>query len=206
MVRFVKLNRIARVLIFVVRAVIAIVNLIYFIGPTGTDVIESDQSLYRTINELSSTSKLFAPLDEPIVTEFVAVSFPMGVSRKHEDFRGYDRYVIFGGQGDPVGYVYEVQEDLRCPVCNNVRLLVALDAAGEIKEIQVLESLELSGDPMPVAEESRFFKQFTSDRNEASKGQPSFVLGENVDGITGATKSSIHITEALNRLLFTHRG
>ena len=205
MVRFLKLNGIARVLIFVIGAAIAAVNLIYLIGPDGTDEVESDQSLYRTTNELASTSKLFAPLDELIVSEFVAVSFPMGVSRKHEDFRGYDRYVIFGGQGDRVGYVYEVQEDLRCPVCNNVRLFVALDAAGEVKEIQALEPLELSGDPMPATEESRFFKQFMSDRNEASN-EPSFVLRENVDGITGATKSSIHIVDALNRLLFTHRN
>ena len=193
-------------MIFVVGAVIAAVNLIYLMGPGGTNEVESDPSLYRTTNELASTSKLFAPLDEPIVTEFVEVSFPMAESLKHEYFRGYDRYVIFGGKHDPVGYVYEVQEDLRCPVCNNVRLLVALDAAGEINEILALEPLELSGDPMPVAEESRFFKQFTSDRNEASNGQPSFVLGENVDGITGATKSSIHIVDALNRLLFTHRN
>ena len=205
MARLLKLNRIACVLIFVVGAVIATVNLIFLIGPGGTDEVESAPSLYRTTNELSSTSKLFAPLDEPIVTEFVAVSFPMGVSRKHEDFRGFNRYVILGGQGDPVGYIYEVQEDLRCPVCNNVRLLVALDAAGEIKEIQVLEPLELSGVPLPAEDETRFFAQFTSDRSEASNG-PSYVLGENVDGITGATKSSIHITEALNRLLFTRRG
>ena len=91
-------------------------------------------------------------------------------------------------------------------MCNNVRLLVALDDAGEILEIQALEPLELSGDPMPVAEESRFFKQFTSDRNESSNGQASFLLGENVDVITGATKSSIHIVESLNKLLITHRG
>ena len=185
--------------------VVVAMNLIYLMGPAGNDVIGHDPSLYRTSNELAGMSNLFPPLDEPTVSEFVSVTFPMAESRKHEDFRGYDRYVIFGEQGDPVGYVYEVQEDLRCPVCNNVRLLVALDAAGEIKEIQVLEPLELSGDPMPVAEESRFFKQFTSDRNEAPH-EPSYVLGENVDGITSATKSSIHIVDALNRLLFTHRG
>ena len=129
----------------------------------------------------------------------------MAESWNHEDFRGYNRYAVLGRRGDIIGYVYEVQEDLRCPVCNNVRLLVAFNATGEIREIQALEPLELSGDPMPDAEESRFFKQFTADRNEASNGQPSFLLSENVDGITGATKSSIHIVDALNRLLFTHR-
>ena len=91
------------------------------------------------------------------------------------------------------------------PCATTFRLLVALDAAGEIKEIQALEPLELSGDPMPVEDETGFFRQFTSDREEAPH-EPSYVLGENVDGITGATKSSIHIVDALNRLLFTHRG
>lgn len=188
-----------------VGAAIVVVNLVYLMGPAGTDVVGSDLSLYRTSNGPTGRSNLFPPLDEPTVSGFVSTAFPMAGSRKHEGFRGYDRYVIFGGKGDPVGYVYEIQEDLRCPVCNNVRLLVALDSVGQIREIQALEPLELSGDPMPVEDETRFFRQFKSDRNEASH-EPSYVLGENVDGITGATKSSIHIVEALNRLLFTHRG
>lgn len=192
-------------LIFGIGAVIVAVNLVYFMGPAGTDVVGSAPSLYGISNEAAGTSNLFPPLDERTVLEFVSITFPMAEFRKQEDFRGYDRYVIFGGQDDPVGYVYEVQDDLRCPVCNNVRLLVALDAAGEIKEIQALEPLELSGDPLPAEDETRFFAQFTSDRNEVSNG-PSYVLGENVDGITGATKSSNHIVDALNRLLFTHRG
>ncbi len=188
-------------------AVISIVtvNLVYLMGPAGTDVMGSDPSLYGTPVEEAVEPELFPPLDKLTVSEFVSITFPQAESRKHEDFRGYDRYVIFGGQDDPIGYVYEIQEDLRCPVCNNVRLLVALDAAGEIKEIQALEPLELSGDPMPVEDETGFFRQFTSDREEAPH-EPSYVLGENVDGITGATKSSIHIVDALNRLLFTHRG
>ncbi len=181
------------------------VNLIYLMGSAGTDVMGSAPSLYGTPVEEAGAPELFPPLDKLTVSEFVSITFPIAESRKHEDFRGYDRYVIFGGQDDPVGYVYEIQEDLRCPVCKNVRLLVALEAAGEIKEIQALEPLELSGDPMPVEDETGFFRQFTSDRDEAPH-EPSYVLGENVDGITGATKSSIHIVDALNRLLFTHRG
>ena len=115
--------------------VVVAVNLIYLMGSGGTDVVGSDPSLYRMSNELAGMSNLFPPLDEPTVSEFVSVTFHMAESRKHEDFRGYDRYVIFGEQGDPVGYVYEVQEDLRFPVCNNVRLLVALEADGGIREI-----------------------------------------------------------------------
>ena len=192
-------------LIFGAGAVVVVVNLSFLLGPAGTDVVGSDPSVYRTSNGLTGRSNLFPPLDERTVSEFVSITFPMAESRKQEDFRGYDRYVIFGGQDDPIGYVYEIQDDLRCPVCNNVRLLVALDAAGEIMEIQTLEPLELSGDPMPVEDETGFFRQFTSDHNDASNG-PSYVLAKNVDGITGATKSSIHIVDALNRLLFTHRG
>ena len=192
-------------LIFGIGAVIVAMNLVYFMGPAGTDVVGPDPALYGISNELSGRSNLFPPLNERTVSEFVSVSFPMAESRKQEDFRGYDRYVIFGGQDDPIGYVYEIQDDLRCPVCNNVRLLVALNAGGEIKEIQALEPLELSGDPMPVEDETGFFRQFTSDHKEASNG-PSYVLGKNVDGITGATKSSIHIVDALNRLLIAHRG
>ena len=200
-----KRNRIAGIVVAGAVVSIVTVNLVYLMGPVGTDVMGSDPSLYGTPVEEAGAPELFPPLDKLTVSEFVSITFPKVESWKHEDFRGYDRYVIFGGQDDPIGYVYEIQEDLRCPVCNNVRLLVALDAAGEIKEIQALEPLELSGDPMPAEDETGFFRQFTSDRDEAPH-EPSYVLGENVDGITGATKSSIHIVDALNRLLFTHRG
>ena len=198
-------NQMAIMLIFGIGAIIAVVNLVYILEPTGTDVVGTNSSLYSASVELARASNLFPPLDERTISEFISTTFPMAESQTHEDFRGYDRYVIFGGQNDPIGYVYEVQEDLRCPVCNNVRLLVALGAAGEIREIQVLEPLELSGDPLPAEDGTRFFRQFTSDRNEVSN-EAFYVLGENIDGITGATKSSIHIVDALNKLLFTHRG
>ncbi len=186
-------------------AVVVVVNLFFLMDSSLTDVAGSNQSRNGMSNELRGTSNLFPLLEGRTVSKFVSVTFPAAESRQREDFRGYDRYVLFGGQDDPIGYVYEIQSDLRCPVCNNVRLLIALDAAGEIREIQALEPLELSGEPLPVEDEIRFFTQFTSDRNEASNG-PSYVLGVNVDGITGATKSSVHIVDALNKLLNTHRG
>ena len=185
--QYLKLNRLAGIVIYGVGVAILTVNLVYLLGSNRTEVVDR--------------SNLFPPLDKLTVSEFVSDTFPMAESQDHEDFRGYDRYVIFGRQDDPIGYVYEIQEDLRCPVCNNVRLLVALDSADEIREIQALEPLELSGEPLPVEDETRFFAQFKSDLSVTS-----FVLGENVDGITGATKSSIHIVDSINKLLITHRG
>lgn len=205
MVQYLKRNRITGMLIYAVGTTVVIANIVYLMGTAETDVVGSAPSRYGISNESTGTSNLFPPLDVRTVSEFVSITFPMAESQAHEDFRGYDRYVIFGGQEDPIGYVYEIQDDLRCPVCNNIRLYVALDAAGEIKEIQALEPLELSGEPLPVEDEIRFLRQFISDRNEPSNG-PSYVLGENVDGITGATKSSIHIVDALNKLLITHRS
>ena len=191
----------ARVSITGAGCVIVAVNLINFMGPAGTDVVGPDPSLYRTSNELAGVSNLFPLLDELTVSEFVSETFPMAESRNHESFRGYERYVVFGRQDNPIGFIYEIQEDLRCSVCNNVRLLVALDGAGEIREIKVLESLELSGEPMPLNDEVKFINQF-----RLNPSVTPFVLGENVDGITGATESSIHIVDALNRLLFAHRS
>ena len=184
---------------------IVVVVCYYFIESTNTKMSSSASKTYRTTYESTNAYHLFPLLNELTVSGFILDVFPMAESREQENFRGYSRFVVFDRQNDPIGFVYEVQEDLRCPVCNNVRLLVALDAVSEIKEIQVLEPLELSGEPLPVEDETRFFAQFTLDRNEAFN-EPSYVLGENVDGITGATKSSIHIVDALNRLLFTHRG
>lgn len=205
MVQYLKRDRTAGALIAGTVVAILVVILVYLTGPAGTDVAGFDPSIYEPPVDPTGAPDLFPPLDPLTVSEFVSVTFPAAESRRREDFRGYGRYVIYGKQVDPIGYVYEIQEDLRCPVCNNVRLLVALNADGEIKEIQALEPLELSGEPLPVDDETRFFAQFTSDRNEASH-EPFYVLGENIDGITGATKSSIHIVDALNRLLFTHRG
>ena len=204
-----KRNRKMGILVVGVLTVVMAVNIVLISGLAGFDSKRSGKSAAGTATgsdasyygRPSGTSGLFPPLAHQTVTDFITLAFPDAGSRLQELFRGYDRYSVFDGDLTLIGYVYEVKEDLRCPVCNNVRLLVALEVDGEIKEIQAIEPLELSGEPLPVEDEIRFFRQFTSQENGAS-----YVLGENVDGITGATKSSIHIVDALNRLLFTHRA
>lgn len=186
----------------IIGVVVVVVNLVYLFRHSYNDeVIYSQVPNLGSGGDSITSSEVFPPLDDHVLTEFTISAFPDNHSSKHEKFRGYDRYVVFDEQIDTVGYVYEIQEDLKCPVCNNVRMLVALDDLGRIQDIRVLEPLELYGEPLSVEDETRFLRQFKSKRNLHF-----YVLGENIDGITGATKSSIHIVDALNRLKHNHQG
>lgn len=193
---------ILRTMFLITGVVIAVVNIVYLSGHScDDDVIYSHVSNLGSGSGSITSSDIFPPLDDRILREFTISAFSESYSSKHEKFRGYDRYVVFDERIDTVGYVYEIQEDLKCPVCNNVRMLVALDDLGRLHDIRVLEPLELSGEPLSVEDETRFLRQFKSKPNLHF-----YVLGENIDGITGATKSSIHIVDALNRLRHIHRG
>lgn len=70
---------------------------------------------------------------------------------------------------------------------------VGIDAAGKVKEIQILEYLESYGYEVADASWRRQFVGKTSDA--------AFKLGKDVENISGATLSSKHITDGVKRVM-----
>lgn len=75
---------------------------------------------------------------------------------------------------------------------------VALDAAGAVKGIEILEYRETHGDEV---RDARWREQFTGQRYGAR-----LKLGADVDNISGATLSCKHIAEGVRRVLALHEA
>jgi peroxiredoxin len=91
-----------------------------------------------------------------------------------------------------------VQKDILCDVCSDVHFVYTLDQEGIYRNILPVISLELYGTPIKGTE---FLQQFIGKSHHEV-----FVAGDNVDTITGATKSSKKVIEGLNETenLFKH--
>lgn len=74
----------------------------------------------------------------------------------------------------------------------NMTVMVAFDTAGTIKQIKVTEQTETKGIGSKVAASSEYWSRY--------EGLPAeqLVLGEDVDAVTGATRSSRALLEAVN--------
>jgi peroxiredoxin len=94
------------------------------------------------------------------------------------------------GRGGAREYGRFVAKDVLCDVCSDVHFIYTLDASGVIRNIVMIESLELYGTPI---EGTEFLQQFIG-----RSYHETLVPGENVDVIAGATKSSLKIIEGLN--------
>lgn len=73
---------------------------------------------------------------------------------------------------------------------------LALDAAGAVQQIEVLQYLETYGDQIRNA---KWRAQFTGKRTGAV-----LKVDEDIQNISGATLSCVHITDGVKRLLATH--
>jgi peroxiredoxin len=91
-----------------------------------------------------------------------------------------------------------VQKDILCDVCSDVHFVYTLDQEGIYRNILPVISLELYGTPIKGTE---FLQQFIGKSHHEV-----FVADDNVDTITGATKSSKKVIEGLNETenLFKH--
>jgi peroxiredoxin len=97
---------------------------------------------------------------------------------------------VGGFQGGRKEYARFVQKDTLCDVCPDVHFLYTIDESGVIDNMVMIQSLERYGTPIEGRE---FLQQFIGKSHHET-----FVVGEMVDVIAGATKSSLKIIEGLN--------
>lgn len=83
--------------------------------------------------------------------------------------------------GKTVGYVVDAYIPNRCPMCNDTQFLLAASKGLKITTIRAIQPIELYGVPMKADVVEKFLSQF--------KGRGPTEAPEEVDGITGATKT-----------------
>ncbi|MBI2875940.1 MAG: redoxin domain-containing protein [Candidatus Tectomicrobia bacterium] len=88
-------------------------------------------------------------------------------------------------------FIREVFKDILCDVCTNIHYVYSFDPSGKVKNIVMIENIDLYG--MPVEG-----KDFLDRIVAASNPQQPLHLKKEIDGITGATQSSKLILEGIN--------
>ncbi len=90
--------------------------------------------------------------------------------------------------------VREVFKDVLCDVCTNVHFVYAFDQSAKIKNIVLIESIDLYGVPIDA-------QDFLQDLIKVSGTKLPLRLRTDVDALTGATQSCKLIIEGINETL-----
>ena len=98
-------------------------------------------------------------------------------------------YYVFNGT-DPVGFCANVTPN---GYVGAIQMMVGITASGEIRGVRIVEMSETSGVGSKTGSDS-FLAQFLGNTGV-------FAVGDNVDGIAGATISSKAVTEGVNMAL-----
>lgn len=118
---------------------------------------------------------------EPGVTAFDKVTL--------ED--GRNIYIGTSTVGNEKLIVREVFRDVLCDVCTNVHFVYSFDYKGTIRNIVLVESIDLYGEPIDPQE---FIQRLIQKANDKLP----LKLREDIDALTGATQSCKLILEGIN--------
>jgi peroxiredoxin len=137
------------------------------------------------------TSYLTEELPYELLLEYLEKAAP-GVEYFDKLTLGEDQVVYVGTTKDNKKILARpVFKDILCDTCNNVHFVYSFDQKGKIKDIVLIEYIDIHG--MPI-EAQGFFQRLIE---QANRKLP-LVFKEDIDGITGATQSSKLILEGLN--------
>lgn len=143
--------------------------------------------------EQSRLEAVFPRLPDEKLSELLNRFFP-GFTSYHREIRGsLVRYEVSQGWTS-LGVAYQIREDIPCPVCADVRALVKVQNGG-IGDIILIEPFHLYGEPMPAELQQSFIAQF-----ENNEIRERMMVGFNVDGISGATKSAERFVSGIYRI------
>ena len=143
--------------------------------------------------EQSRLEAVFPRLSDEKLRELLSRFFPGFTSYSRETRASLVRYEVTQGWTS-LGVAYQIREDISCPVCADVRALVEVQD-GKIGDVILIDPFHLYGEPMPAELQQSFIAQF-----ENQKIKERMLVGFNVDGISGATKSAEKFANGIYRI------
>jgi len=168
----------------------------FIINKKGAIRYISDQlSLSNLMSILTKLKSYFREeLPEAELMKYIQAAAP-GVQKFNKIILDNNMPVYIGSSasGEKI-LVREVFKDVLCDVCTNVHFVYAFDQTGKIKNIVLIESIDLYG--VPIDAES-----FLQDLIKLAGTKLPLTLRKDVDALTGATQSCKLIIEGLNETL-----
>jgi hypothetical protein len=166
---------------------------VFIINKKGLIRYVQDQISLDNLNAVLAkvTSYYREELPDNLLMDYIRKAAP-GV-KKFEKIMTGDEQTVYAGiaeNGEKL-FVRQVFKDVFCDVCTNVHFVYSFDEKGKIKNIALIESVDLYG--VPIAAED--FLQRVIEK--AAQKLP-LKLKKDVDALTGATQSCKLILEGLN--------
>ncbi len=109
-----------------------------------------------------------------------------------DEATGCDYSAALSDSGETIGYA--VTSTGKGGYSGDITLMVGIDAEGKVVELSFLEINETPSIGMKLTGNAEWLAQFSGLNGHA-------VLGDNVDAVSGATKTSQGITDAVNNAL-----
>jgi hypothetical protein len=97
--------------------------------------------------------------------------------------------------GKAAGWVVDAYNPIKCPICGDVQFLMAVSPEFKALDVRPVRQLERRGRKLDEAEVTKFMGQF---KRELPKTEPL-----KVDGISGATKTTMAYEQAMNEVIKT---
>lgn len=166
---------------------------VFIINKRGKIRYISDQvSLDNVASVLTKVKSYFREeLPEEILLEYMATAAP-GVKKFQRINLDQDKVIYVGkDQSGKIVLGREVFKDVLCDVCTNAHFVYSFDLAGKIKNIVLIERINLYGEFIDAPD---FIQRLVQNADRKLPLQ----LKEDLDGITGATQTSKLFLEGLN--------
>ena len=151
-------------------------------------------AMKRLIGQMKGDNSFKGPLTVDVAA-YAKEIFGAGVALKNisggtEDPIAYHRVTR---EGKPLGWVVEAYHAIGCPICSDAQFVLATDNKLAITDLRPARELERWGAKLPDADKTKFVAQF--------KGKTPDAAPLKVDGISGATKTTLAYQATINEVL-----
>ena len=151
-------------------------------------------AMKRLIGQMKGDNSFKGPLQVDLAA-YAKEIFGAGVALKNipgdkDDPISYHRVTR---DGKPLGWVVDAYHSIGCPICSDAQFVLATDNNLAIADLRPARELERWGAKLPDAETTKFVAQFKNKTPDAAPLK--------VDGISGATKTSLAYQATINAVL-----
>ena len=140
--------------------------------------------------EQRALNDIFPVLSEETTFTNLRKLFPF-MTHYNQKIKGkYIKYNAFV-ENQYSGYAYQVRENILCPVCKDVRFMVKIHN-NRISDITLINPFHLYGQELDAKMRDKFIAQFIGKTLDEQ-----FTLNQDIDGISGATKTAEHFVRGI---------
>ena len=157
---------------------------------------------YRQIQheKLMTLERAFPSLTDEQVKGYLNQLFANISTFDQKTYLNHIKYTLYHDYNS-IGHAYQVKKDIACPVCEDVRFFIGINLHGLITGVVLVNQFHLYGSRMNPEKVNEFLSQFINEKLDGP-----FRLNLNIEGITGATKTTQYFLDGVLGISEAHRS